>query len=643
MAPFPNLFNPGRIGTVEIPNRIVKSPQTTGFGNADGTVSEQTIRHYRRLAEGGVGLIVIEYTYIDDIASKSIHCQLGISRPDHVAGLGRLVDEVHAAGARIALQIEHCGRQKFLGTPPIKAPSRIPWPLLYDKTGLVPDELTIDEIAAIVEAFGNAAQRAEQAGFDIVEVHGAHGYLITEFLSPHTNQRTDLYGGPFENRTRLLREVLANITTKISPRMPVSIRLSGSDYEPNGTTIDETIEVAKLCEQLGAAAIHVSGGDHHTMHMQVSPALIPLAPHAGAARRIARAVSVPVLVSGSITTPELAEELIASGAGDFISMGRPLLADPHWAAKARSGRADEIRPCIRCNEGCLDRGLFRQRAVGCSVNPVLGHEGNLDATSTNYPRRIAVVGSGPAGLEATRTLADCGHQVTLFGNKQTGGGLRAAAAPDFKTDLARLLHQLRTMITKAGVSVAGRATAEDLLRFDEVVIATGAADAPLDLPAAGNARVVPARDALLEGIDAATVVVVGGGSWGVQTALHLAHGGARVTVVEKSATILAGAAATDLMTYPVALADSGVTVQINTRAIELTNNAVVVDGPQGRREIKADAVVSAVGRTSEPSALAVELTQRGVKVHTIGSAAQLGTLHDALHDAHHIGRRLFSG
>ncbi len=216
-AHFPQLFSPGRIGSLEVPNRIVKSPQTTALGNADGTVSERTIAHYRRIAEGGTGLIMVEYTYIDDDASKSIHGQLGISSPEHIAGLGRLVDTVHSYGARAGLQIEHCGRQKFLGTPPIKAPSALPWPLLYERGAGVPSVLTIEEIGGIVGAFGDAAQRAWMAGFDLVEVHGAHGYLITNFLSPHTNTRTDLYGGTFENRTRFLRQVISDCGRRCPP------------------------------------------------------------------------------------------------------------------------------------------------------------------------------------------------------------------------------------------------------------------------------------------------------------------------------------------------------------------------------------------------------------------------------------------
>ncbi|HBI05258.1 MAG TPA: NADH oxidase, partial [Paenibacillaceae bacterium] len=262
---FKSLFQSGKIGTLEVSNRVVKAPQSTAMSNMDGSVSERLIRHYKKLAEGGVGLVIVEYAYVDDYASKSAHCQLGISSNEHIPGLAWLASTIKETGAKAGIQIEHCGRQKFLGTPPMLAPSRIPWPTLYEKTVMVPEEMNLEQIEDVIEAFGDAALRAQMAGFDLVEIHGAHGYLITNFLSPHTNKRLDLYGGSLENRMRFLKRIVENVRKKVGPDYPVTVRLSGSDYEPDGLTIEDTVEISKVLETLGIDAIHVSGGDHHMM------------------------------------------------------------------------------------------------------------------------------------------------------------------------------------------------------------------------------------------------------------------------------------------------------------------------------------------------------------------------------------------
>ncbi|HKP17350.1 MAG TPA: NADH:flavin oxidoreductase, partial [Gaiellaceae bacterium] len=392
---FPHLFAPGHMGALELPNRVVKAPQGLGYGNRDGTVSERTIRHYRRIAEGGAGLVIVAAAHVDPSIGKSFHGQLLLTDDEFVAGLARLARTIRDHGARAGLQLEHCGRQSFLGIPPVKAPSPVPWPAMYEAIGLVPEELTEAEIEATVGAFANGARRAVLAGFDLIELHGAHGYLITNFLSPHTNKRTDAYGGPLENRMRFLVQVVEAVRAQVPAGVPVTVRLDGTDYEPDGITIEETVEVCRVLERIGVDAFHVTGGDHHTMTFQVSPMLMPRALHVPAAGTVRRAVSVPVIASGSITLPALAEEILASGKADFVSLGRPLLADPDWPRKAREGRAAEIRPCIRCNDGCLDRTFMRYQASTCSVNPTCGFEEELEIVRAAEPRRVAVVGGGP--------------------------------------------------------------------------------------------------------------------------------------------------------------------------------------------------------------------------------------------------------
>ena len=637
MKTFPHLFEPGKIGNLELKNRICKAPQSSGMNNMDGTVSERAIRYYRDQAAGGAGMIIVEYAYVDDIGSKSAHCHLGISSDEHIPGLAWLAENIEEMGAVPAIQIEHCGRQKFLGTQPIKAPSRIAWPLLYQQHGLeaVPQELTIPEIHEIVKSFGDAALRAKMAGFKLVEIHGAHGYLLTNFFSPTTNHRTDMYGGTLENRARIYFEVYDDIRKKVGPDFPVTIRLSGTDYEPDGFPIEETVWLAKQLEARGLDGINVSGGDHHTMIHQVTPMALPVCHNVWAAEAIKKAVNIPVIASGSITLPEYAEDIIASGKGDFVALGRPLWADPEWAKKAEEGHPEDIRPCLRCNEGCLERTFFKYKAVTCAVNPQISREGELKIVPTDKPKKIAVVGGGPAGMEAARVAKLRGHDVTLFEANKLGGLLFEAEAPEFKSDI-RPFHKYQvTQIEKLGIPVIyKKAEVDDLKDFDEVICATGST--PSIPPIKGTDKY---GITALEAIDdpkkvGKKVIVVGGGLVGTETALDLAEKGHDVTIVEMLPRIMNDVASTDLIAYSerIAVLDN-MKVLTNTRLTEVKRKGVVVSGPKGTFELDGDTVILALGFKSN-NGLASELKARGKPVKVIGDAVKPGKIMDAIHTAY---------
>ena len=293
----------------------------------------RTVNHYKRLAEGGVGLILVEYSYTDDDAAKSIHAQVGVSRREHIPGLGWLADTVHAAGAKIGVQLAHAGRQKYLGTAPIKSASEVSWSEVERQYGVRPQPMTKQEIEHAIDLFGDAALRLVLARFDIVEIHAAHGYLITNFLSPHTNRRTDEYGGSFENRARLMLRIVDNVRAKIPRDFPLSVRLSVVDYEADGIKIEETLELCRMLEKAGVDVIHASGGHHDRMEYEVSPWFMPHAPHRWGWEKIKQAVSIPVIGSGALVSPDMGAEVIASGSADFISLGRAMLADPDWGTK----------------------------------------------------------------------------------------------------------------------------------------------------------------------------------------------------------------------------------------------------------------------------------------------------------------------
>jgi len=641
---FPNLFTPTNIGNLTLKNRVIKAPQSTGMSNKDGSVSERLLRYYKEQAAGGTGLIVVEYAYVDNIASQSAHCQLGISTNEHIPGLAWLAQTIADAGSVPGIQIEHCGRQKFLATQPIWAPSAVPWPKILDMVGMeaVPHVMTQDDINFVVDAFAWAAWRAKMAGFELVEIHGAHGYLLTNFFSPHTNYRNDWYGGSIENRSRIYVDIVRAIRAKVGPDYPVTIRLSGTDYEPDGFPIEDTIWLAKRLEQEGIDAFHISGGDHPQMIHQVTPGAIPVCHNVWAAEAVKKEVSVPVIASGSITLPAYAEDIIASGQADMVGLGRPLFADPDWTIKAEQDRPEDIRPCIRCNEGCLERTFFKFQAVACTVNPVLSREESMHLTPATTKKNVAVVGGGPAGLEAARVAKLRGHDVTLYERGKLGGRMNEAAVPDFKSDLIPLINNMVHQVQSLGIPVVAKdVTAADLTgQFDEIVVAVGAEEIAIPVPGADKPNVVKVTDVINEVVKpSGKVVMIGGGLVGIETALDLNKAGYEVTVVEMLDNIMTGAAFTDLVSYGDLLAESSVVVLTKTRLLEIRDGSVLVQAPTGKQEIPADTVIMAVGYRPRTD-LKAALVAAGNTVHTIGDAVKAGKIMDAIHTGYRVGMNM---
>lgn len=641
---YPTLFSPCKIGNVTIKNRICKAPQTTGLSHMDGSVSSRLVRCYEDLARGEVGMVIVEYAYVDRDCSKSASNQLGICDDEYIVGLGWLADTLKNLDCVPCIQIEHCGRQRFLG-PPMKSASPNPWPLMYQRYGraAIPAELTLDEIDQLVEDFGKAALRAKTAGFEVVEIHGAHGYLITNFLSPFTNQRRDWYGGSRENRFRFLEQVFTRCKEYVGEDFPIIVRLSGTDYEPDGMTIEDTIYYARRLEALGCAAIDVSGGDHHQMVHQVTPMQLSRGHNVWAAKAIKQAVSIPVFATGSITQPDYAEEILSSGIADFISMGRPLLADPYWAKKAMEGRAEDISPCIRCNEGCLDRGNHLGKSINCTMNPTLGFEDALAIRPAQVKRRVAVVGGGPAGLKAADTAALRGHEVTLFEKRALGGYLHEASYPEFKADIRDALKYLVTQVNKHGVKVVEKeAGCEDLAGFDAVIVATGTTPAGLPVPGADGANVALAVDALKEGGPRpdGEVVVIGGGLIGVETAvLFSQRPQTHVTILEMLPQIMNGCSDCDHIVYSEMIGENGVTVHTGCRVTAIGPEGVTFEEKGRVQTVAADHVFLATGMKPQ-RALFEALQAAGVRVFNVGDSLAPGKIYDAIHTGYKAGLKV---
>jgi dimethylglycine catabolism A len=479
------LLTPARIGPVEIPNRIVMPAMTTRGADEDGFVTEQTIAYYMERVRGGTGLITVEMASPEK-AGRHRRRELGIYHDGFVPGLSRLVQEIHRGGAKASIQLGHGGghtRVDICGEQPI-APSAIPHPV-YETTfeTIVPRAMSLERIAETTAAYVSAAQRAQTAGFDCVEIHAAHGYLISQFHAPYENRRTDAYGGNLENRARFGLQVLRAVKAAV-PKVGVIYRLSVDDFFDGGLTYDEGRSIAIWAAEAGADALHVTAGHYRskpTAHRMIPPMAEPDAPFLDFAADIKRAIGVPVIAVGRLGDPATAEHAVASGMADFVALGRTLVAEPHWVEKLR--REEPARRCLACNT-CVD-GMRSGAAISCVVNSVAGRETEFGAGKPPQGERIAVIGAGPAGLTYASLVAD-GNSVTLFEKAgRPGGAFRFAGLAPMFQEVEANAESLELYIASLVAACLYKGVAVRLLTdvlqapallepFDRVVIATGA-------------------------------------------------------------------------------------------------------------------------------------------------------------------------
>jgi 2,4-dienoyl-CoA reductase-like NADH-dependent reductase (Old Yellow Enzyme family) len=479
------LFTLGRIGGVAIRNRIVMPAMTTRLADAEGFVTPATLAWFATRAAGGVGLVTVEMASPEK-AGRHRRRELGIYDDRFVPGLARLVESLQAEGARASIQLGHGGghtRLDISGEVPI-APSAISHRVfeITDAT-IVPLPMTRGRIEQAVAAHAAAARRALAAGFDMVELHGCHGYLISQFLNSFENRRRDAYGGSLENRARFLLDILRRIRRDV-PKLPVIVRLSAEDFFPGGLVLEEAVRVARWVAAAGAAAVHVSAGHYRSLpsgERMIPPMAYRQATFLDYAARIRSEIDVPVIAVGRLGDPALAEAALAEGKADFIALGRPLIADPAWPAKVAAGKP--VRRCIACNT-CVD-GMRGGASIHCLVNPWAGRELQLPARSPMSGERICVIGAGPAGLSYAAAVAR-GNSVTVLERERlAGGALRLAGlAPIFqevRADPQPLLVYVEALVAQcrtAGVTIRFGADPlrkpGTLAQFDRIVIATGA-------------------------------------------------------------------------------------------------------------------------------------------------------------------------
>jgi len=480
------LFSPERIGAVEIANRVVMPAMTTRLADREGYVTDGTIAYFGARAAGGTGLVTVEMASPEKVGRHRFH-ELGIYDDRFVPGLTRLTEALHERGAKASIQLGHAGghtREDICGEPPI-APSAVPH-YVFELRGetITPLEMTQERIAQTARAFVEAAARAQAAGFDCVELHVAHGYLLSQFLCPEENHRTDEYGGSIANRARVSLEILRAVKEAL-PGFPVIFRLNADDCFPNGLQFADALQVAKWAATEGADALHVTAGHYRSLpsaHMMTPPMSCPEGIFLEYAARVKQAVAVPVIAVGRLGNPKLAMDAVDSGKADFVALGRPLIADPEWVAKAR--RSTPVRRCLACNR-CVDEMRGGDK-LGCVVNPAAAAEVEYSALSPRpQGERICVIGAGPAGLSYAELLAD-GNDVTVFERAaRAGGALRyAGLAPQFQNveanqpTLDAFVDELERACREKGVVFrygTGVSNVQDISRdFDRIVVATGA-------------------------------------------------------------------------------------------------------------------------------------------------------------------------
>jgi 2,4-dienoyl-CoA reductase (NADPH2) len=520
-----HLFSPIKINKLEIKNRIAY-PALGLLYSYDSKLNDRYYNYFRERAEGGTGIVTVGPVGIDFIGSGIL--ALSLANDEAIPSFQKLTSIIRKPGARAWVQLFHAGAYShpFLidGKQPI-APS----PLFSNYSKTTPREMTKEDIAEVQESYVKAARRAIEAGFDGIEILGSGGYLITQFLSPLKNNRTDEYGGSFENRIRFPREVIELVRKEVGSDYPLTIRMAGNDFVAGSNTDTETPEFAKVYEKAGVDAINVTGGWHETKVPQL-PMELPRSGYSYLALNIKKAVSVPIMASNRIADPESAERIIREGYADMVNLGRVLIADPEWPKKAFAGKAEEIRPCVACSQGCTDE-VFSGRPVFCVGNPQAGFEAERKIEKTKSPRKVMVIGAGVAGLEAAITAKKIGHNVQLYEkDDDIGGQIWLAGAPPHKHEILEFIRYYRAMIKSQEIPLfLNTKVDKDLIAKkspDHIIIAEGAEPAVPPVEGTDDPAVISAWKVLRESPSLAkNVAIIGGGAVGLETALFVASKG----------------------------------------------------------------------------------------------------------------------
>ncbi len=636
-----DLFSPFKIKDCELKNRIVMPGLASFLIEDDGSITDKTIEHYRLRAAGGPAMVIVEACAVSEEGIVSPH-QARIYNDRFTDGLSKIAQAMKAEGSVAAVQIHHGGRQtsaKVIGRKPL-APSPLPCPAIRGDV----EPLTRDGIHELVKKFGDAADRAVEAGFELIEIHGAHGYLINQFLSRFSNIREDEYGGDVMGRTRFASEIVTEVRNRIGKDFPLSFKISAQEFVKDGLTVDESIEILRIILDKGVDVIQVSAGNDATPEWICQPMFMEKACLAESAQRIKQAFDVPVMAVGRINDPLVANEIIKTGKADLVCIGRGLLADPEMPIKAMEGRTEDIRICIACNT-CME-SIFRRGRVECLVNPALGREKEMAFHPAKTPKRVMVIGGGPGGLNVAWVAAKRGHDVSLFEKAGVlGGQLVLGSVTSYKKELLSLIRFQKRQLERFGVKCHfnHEVTVETIKTYDPDVVILATGSIPSIPPVDGIERkiVVPFTE-VLDGEQTVEkkVVVVGGGATGSEVALHLLENGCHVTILEVLPEL---GKRLESMTRKILLRkleEYNAEIMTGCQLLRVEDDRVVVLNRDGQEvEVEAERVVIATGSHPD-NMLFDQIKSLGYEVHQIGDCLEPRSAKAAIYEGGVLGRSI---
>lgn len=636
-----HLFSEYDIKGCKLKNRIVMPGLASFLIEDGGTVTERTVEHYRRRAAGGPAMVIVEACAVSPEGVVSPH-QARIDDDRFIGGLSKIAQAMRLEGCVPGIQIHHGGRQT--SSRVIKQKPLAPSPLRCPSIRGAVEPLSIEKIKDLVKKFGKAAVRARDAGFEMVEIHGAHGYLVNQFLSGFSNIREDEYGGDITGRTRFAKEIVIEIKRRLGADFPLSFKISAQEFVENGLDVEQSIEILRILVAEGVDVVQVSAGNDATPEWISQPMFMKKACLADSAERIRRALGIPVMAVGRINDPIVAEDIIAKGKADLVCIGRGLLADPELPVKAKAGRFDDIRMCIACNT-CME-SIFRKGRVECLVNPSLGREQEMTIRPAAVPKKIMVVGGGPGGLNVAWVAASRGHEVHLFERQsKLGGQLITGSATTYKKELLNLIRFQKIQINRYGVNCHfEQEVDENVIRDfdpDALILATGSV--PYVPSVEGLDRIhVATFNEILNGDSppARKSVIIGGGATGCEVALHLCEHGSTVSVIEMLPNIGRGL---ESMTKKVLLRkikEYGAALLTGYSPLRFEEDGVIaVDRGKNEVFIEADVVVFAAGSKPD-SRLYDKVSGLGIEIHQIGDCLKPRSAKAAIYEGAVLGRSI---
>ncbi len=632
------MLEPARWGSLELPNRTFMPPMGTHTANPDGTISDAGVAYLVARARGGTGLLITESIQTQDVYDVPTGSTVALTADRHVAPLRAAVDAVHAAGGLIAANLT----PGFGRIMPVGPDGDAPWsasdcPTLADP-GVRCRALSTEQVEDVLDRFRGATRRALAAGFDAIDLHGHTGYLTDQFLTGVWNTRTDRFGGDVRGRATFATEMIRIVREEAGADFPLSMRITVRHQFPGGRTPDEARELAVVLQDAGLDVLLVDAGAYEAIDWSFPSYYLGDGVYLPDAAAVKPALRIPVAVNGNLT-PDVAEQALVDGVADFVGFGRMLIADPDLVRKVADGRAESVRPCIRCNQLCIGNVAAGQ-PLECSVNPEAGHETTRVTLPAPTVRRVTVVGGGPGGLEAARVAAERGHVVDLYERgERLGGVLEPAATPDFKRELHRMVDWWEGELTRLGVRVhlghEVTTDADEVTSADALVVATGSTPWAPPVPGTDGPSAVHVLDFHRGAPVGRRVVVCGGGLSGADAALELALDGHEVTVVEMAPQVAGDMVVHNRVALLRRLAETGVRVLVEHRVAAIDGGGVTCDGPQGRVVLEADTALLAFGVRPDrvlPDALAPRPS-----TFVVGDCVQPAKVGDAVHAGYAAG------